>query len=56
MYLKKPVDWKKEVHEIIDIVDDAVDKMPAKVPTYDLTGPVEKPKKRRRLLNWLRRR
>jgi hypothetical protein len=55
LYLKRQVDWKKEVHEIIDIVDDAVDKVPA-TPTYDLIGPVEEPKKRRRLLNWLRRR
>jgi hypothetical protein len=58
LYLKKQVDWKKEVHEIIDIVDDAVEKLPDKpaIPTYDLTGPVEEPKKRRRLLEWLRRR
>jgi len=56
LYLKKPVDWEKEVNEIADIVNDAVDKR-IETPTYDLTGPVAvEPKKRRRLLKWLRRR
>lgn len=58
IYRKDTIEWDKEITVITDIAKEAIDKkkpaVKSKIPSYDMTGDIPRP--RRRLLDLLSRR